>query len=557
MTVDRRRLLGLLGGLGLTSTAATPALAQGGEAFRHGVASGDPLADRLIIWSRLSVADGGVRRVRWQVATDQGFKTIVRTGEIQASSAADHTLKVDVDGLKPGTTYYYRFLSGQVASPVGQGRTLPIGATKDLVMAIANCQLYPGGLFNAYEALAGLDRVDVVVHLGDYIYEYGAGPDDYGMEIGAKLNRRPEPAHEIVTLADYRQRHAQYKTDPDLQAAHARAPFICVWDDHETANDSWTGGAENHQPANEGDWNARKAVAIQAYYEWMPIREPALKDGRLDINRQFDFGDLASLFMVETRLKARSQQLTYAELTTKTLPDGRVVPDLPAFEARRQDPARELLGEAQKDWLKSGLTASRQAGRPWQILGNQVIMAEVLGPDAEAAMGKDAAAAMVASLPAEMREQVTRSMALFKMGAPYNLDSWDGYPAARERLYAAFQASGSKPIVLAGDSHAFWINELKTAKGQDVATELGVTSITSPSPGDSMTAYPLGEALAARNDQVLFCDQNAKGFTVLKLTRDAATAELHTVSTIVSKPYKHSILKRFNITPAGKVTALT
>ncbi|WP_423779602.1 alkaline phosphatase D family protein [Brevundimonas nasdae] len=265
------------------------------------------------------------------------------------------------------------------------------------------------------------------------------------------MNRVPQPAHEIVSLADYRTRHAQYRTDPDLQAAHARAPFICVWDDHEVANDVWMVGAENHQPETEGDFATRKAAALRAYYEWMPIREPKAGELNAAINRSFDFGDLATLAMVETRLLARGEQVTFADMP-KAAEGG---PDIAAFEALRQAPDRDLLGERQRQWIGETLSRSKAAGRPWQILGNQVVMAKVKGPDISRMMPPEQLQQMVASLPEDVRPQVAAAIQLFKLGLPFNLDSWDGYPAGRERLYETFAAAGVAPIVLSGDSHAF------------------------------------------------------------------------------------------------------
>jgi alkaline phosphatase D len=406
-----------------------------------------------------------------------------------------------------------------------------------VTLAVVNCQLYSGGLFNAYDAVAKEPKLDAIVHLGDYIYEYGAGPDDYGMAIGGKIGRIPEPPHELLTLADYRRRHAQYKTDPDLQAAHARAAFICVWDDHEAANDAWTGGAENHQPATEGDWVTRRTQAIRAYYEWMPIREPAAGETSLAIQRRFDFGDLASLHMVETRFASRSHQLSFADM--EMTPAGAA-----AFDAKRRDPARQLLGPAQARWLADGLKTSHAAGRPWQVLGNQVVMAEVFGPDVDPA--DPALVAMLANLPAYVRTTVQAAIATSKLGLPQNMDAWDGYPAERDRLYAAFQASGARPLVLSGDSHAFWGNQLK-AGDKIVAVELGVSSITSPSNGDALPDFPLGPELAKKNNQVLFCDQRAKGYVLLTLRRDEAIADYRAVSTIVAKPYDLATIKRYRI----------
>ena len=467
----------------------------------------------------------------------------------QTGLERDYTVKVAVSGLQPGVEYRYEFAVGAVRSPQGRTRTLPAGPTDQVALAVVSCQLYPGGLFNAYEAIAGLDRLDAVVHLGDYIYEYGADPDAYGMVTGARLNRVPEPAHEIVSLADYRTRHAQYKSDPDLQAAHARAPFICVWDDHEVANDTWTTGAENHTTATEGEFADRKAAALKAYFEWMPIRDPAAGLTPEAIQRSFDFGDLASLLMVETRLLARGEQLDYAKDMMGA--DGR--PDIPAFEAKRNAPDRDLLGDGQRDWIRSTLAASRAAGRPWQIIGNQVVMARVQGPDVTKMANPLQIAGLLATLPGPIRDQVRQSIELFKLGVPFNLDSWDGYPAGRERLYAAFAEAGVQPIVLAGDSHAYWVNDLKDAAGQRRAVEFGTSSISSPSPGDAVPRMPLGAALMQANEEVVFCDQSAKGFILLTLTPDQAKAELRTVSTLFAKPWEPGVLKTFTVarTPDG------
>ncbi|WP_288757284.1 alkaline phosphatase D family protein [uncultured Brevundimonas sp.] len=550
MKLDRRSLLGLLGAGATTACATTPAATQAGPvAFLHGVASGDPDTRSAIFWTRVTPADPAAGDVvlTLEVARDADFGDIVRrsTG-LRARAERDFTVKHDLDGqgLEPGSEYFYRFVAGEAISPVGRVRTLPEGATPDVVMAVVSCQLYPGGLFNAYDAIAGLERLDAVVHLGDYIYEYGAEADDYGMVAGQQLGRTPQPPHEIVSLADYRTRHAQYKTDPDLQAAHARAAFICVWDDHEVANDTWSAGAENHQPATEGDFAARKAAALRAYYEWMPIREPKAGAMKQAINRAFDFGDLATLAMVETRLTARAEQLSYADLTMTA--EGK--PDVAAFEARRQDPSRDLLGDDQRRWLTDTLARSRAAGRPWQVLGNQVVTARVKGPQIDQMMPPEQVAGLLAGLPADIRPQVEASIQLFKLGLPFNLDSWDGYPAARERLYAAFQAAGVEPIVLAGDSHAFWVNELHDDAGRRAAVEFGTSSISSPSPADAVGGLPLGLALMAANPQeVKFCDQSSKGFILLTLDRDQATAELRAVSTIMAKPYETRTVKRYRV----------
>ncbi len=538
-TIGRRGALALLGsGAGLALPGFATAATAHTVRFDHGIASGDPAADGAVLWTRATVVEGGGDvALDWHVADGPDAKPL-RSGKITARAAADHTAKVEVSRLAAGRDYWFWFAGPDGArSPVGRFRTLPRGRVDQLTIAVASCQLYPGGLFNAYADMAALPRLDAVVHLGDYIYEYGA--DGYGADIGRKLDRLPDPSHEIVSLNDYRRRHAQVKHDPDMQAAHARAAFICVWDDHEVANDDWVGGAENHDPATEGDWGARKAVAMQAYFEWMPIRESRRGLGREAIYRSFEFGDLATLAMVETRLLARSQQVAFKG-------DTRERDEVAAVLAARARPDRELLGATQQRWLEETLARSVQAGKPWQLLGNQVVMARIDGPDLPKLMGAERFAATMAKLSDAWRARMTAAIAGYRAGAPFNLDSWDGYPPARERLYQSFRRAGSRPIVLAGDSHAAWSNDLYDDGGQLVAAEFGCTAISSPSFGAVLPG--IGEYIAEANREVVFCDQDHKGYTLLTLTPDAAVAEHVAVSTVMAKPFDRQVAARHRVT---------
>lgn len=544
MDIDRRGILALLGS---GSALALPAGARARDAagtvtFAHGVASGDPSADGAVIWTRATAAGdfAGDVPLRWFVAAGEASRPALQ-GEVSARGAADHTAKVVVEGLEPGREYHYWFLAGETRSPVGRFRTLPEGAIDRLVLAVASCQLFPGGFYNAYADMAALPDLDAVVFLGDYIYEYG--DQGYGAEIGRQLDRLPDPPHEIVTLADYRRRHAQVKTDPDIQAAHARAAFICVWDDHEITNDGWIGGAENHQGDTEGDWQARKAAALQAYFEWMPIRDPRPGSGPEAIYRSFEFGDLATLAMVETRLIARDRQVAPRD----ELPEDERVA---ALLAERDQPQRELLGDAQRRWLGEVLAASVRSGKPWQVLGNQVVMARVAGPDLEAQLGAEAFAALRAQLPERYRAQVDTALAGYRAGVPFNLDSWDGYPHARERLYETFAQAGSRPLILAGDSHAAWANNLADATGRLAAVEIGCTAITSPSYGSVLPGF--GRFLAAANEEVAFCDQDNKGYSLVTLTPQEARADYVTVSTVLAKPFERRLAASFTTMPAAE-----
>ncbi len=553
MRINRRGALALLGLGGAASATGASATKLAAVSYRHGVASGDPLQDRVVFWTRVSHAGPGAMQAfpgKLLVATSADLKG-ARSVPVTTGPDRDWTVKADVDGLKPGTDYWYAFEFDGFRSPVGRTRTLPEGATRDVVLAVASCSLYPQGYFNAYGAIARLERVDAVLHLGDYIYEYGAAPGDYGMSSPVAKDRSPQPPHEIVTLADYRTRHALYKSDPQLQAAHAVAPWIVVWDDHETANDSWTGGAENHTPATEGDWASRKAAALKAYYEWMPIRDPA-PGGLLESSwRSFRFGDLASLMMVETRLSARSPILDY---TAETLPvvDGK--PDVAHFTKLLKDPERRLLGDRQEQWLAGELDRSVKAGEAWQVLGNQIVMGRVAPPNLRATMGEAAFDEMLAGLPEYAKAPVQQSAVLSALDLPSNLDAWDGFPVARERLYDIFKSTQANPVVLAGDSHSFWANELwDDGRLNRVAAEFGTTGITSPGFEDILVGVPLGKALVDRNPEVKFANSAAKGFVLLTLTREQAKAEMVAVSTIYAQDYTASTIKSFVVKPVQGV----
>lgn len=543
MKLDRRQALSLIG---LSATVpAAPVQAAAKAGFHHGVASGDPLHNAVIIWTRLTPEDPSESRVSadYYVAYADRPGRKVKQGRTFTSASRDYTVKIDVTGLEPAREYIYWFEAGGVKSPVGRTKTLPKGPTDNAVLAVASCALWAGGFFNAYEAIANLERVDAVVHLGDYIYEYG--PEGFGSDIGAKLGRIVDPPSEIVSLADYRRRHAQAKSDPKLQAAHARAPWIVVWDDHETANDSWMGGAENHTPAGEGAWTSRKSNGMRAWYEWMPIRELQAGQAFEAINRSFHFGDLASLIMVETRLTARSHQIDYA---ADLMVDGKANPE--AFGAKLMDPARTMMGGRQEAWLADELAASVRTGKRWQVLGNQVVMARVAMPDVRARMSEPAYATMMGSLPPDIQQQVAQAGGVSALNLPYNLDAWDGYPPARERLYDAFKVAKASPIVLSGDSHAFWANELHDAAGQRVAAEFGATGVSSPGIGDVLVGAPINEGIVERNKEVRYTDHGAKGFVLLTLTRDAAVADMVAVSTVYAPQYETRTLKRFRVTPA-------
>ncbi len=577
--VDRRSAIaglgvGVAGAAARSGRAASPAA---GASFSHGVASGDPLADRVVLWTRLTPDDAAAASplaVGWMIAEDEAFAKVVARGRAATGPERDYTVKVDVDGLQPGRDYWYAFQAGS-RSPVGRTRTLPRGPVERLALAFVTCSLYPNGYFNAFDHIARSEHLDAVVELGDYIYEYGAKPEDYGMENGRRLGRIPEPAHDLLTLADYRIRYAQHRRDPDLQAAHARAPWISVWDDHEVANDSWRGGAENHDEKTQGAFDLRRDAAMRAYFEWMPIREPAPGRPPEEIYRSFDFGDLASLTMLETRLTARSYQLEYsragdipfivydasdakrrtpvrdATLTTRVkaeaalAPGGKppapyvIGPDVEAIEAYVADPRRTMMGPAQEAWLAGALARSVAAGRPWQVIGNEVVMGRCRSPKIADALGAGNLARLLATLPAVRRAEADKLIDVASYDQPFDLDGWDGYPAARARFDRMVQAlGGGNVVVVSGDSHAFWANRLQPAGGGPVlAQEFGTSAITSPSIADEAGGLQLGDVFTAQNREVAFCDQLAKGYVRLELTPTAAVARMIAVE-IDRKPYR-------------------
>lgn len=558
MNFSRRRAVLSLGALGAApAMGASVAAAPESEAsennpnlvFAHGVASGDPLVDRVILWTRISQYVTAVE-VQWQVALDHDFQMIKATGRSLTDSGRDYTIKVDVDGLKPATIYYYRFIVKDQISPVGQTRTLGHDYDK-VVMAVASCSLFPNGYFNAYRAIANLRELDAVVHLGDYIYEYGAADDDYGMKNGKKLGRIPSPPHEIVSLSDYRMRHAQYRTDPDLQAAHARAPWICVFDDHEIANNPWTSGAQNHNPEKgEGDFYARKAAALKAWREWMPVRDPRPNLPAETIYRSFRFGKIAELVMLETRFLARTKELDFfKDLALKTDSSGHKVPDYEGMWAKINDPARELLGAEQRDFIANTLNASVQNDVTWQVIGNQVIMTKTKGPDIKKALGEGTVKTLMAAMPDDIKSVIGAMMGLYSDGNsfPWNLDAWDGYAAERERFYDMVKAAKARAIVVSGDSHTAWANNLTDANGAHVAVELGVTSITSPTRWlDSwLPDLQLAKAIEDQNEDIIGCDDDHNGFVRLTMTKDKMVGDWMAVSTIVNTDYTLTVRKSF------------
>jgi len=513
--------------------------------FEHGVASGDPLQDRVILWTRLTPNDSSARlQVTWEIALDQQFKQIIKTDKVTTTATYDFTVKVDATGLKPDQSYFYRFIFGDKVSPVGQTKTLPSSATK-VSFAVCSCSYYPMGYFHVYREMAK-KNVDVVIHLGDYIYEYGA--DGYAADEAVR-KLEADNNTEIIKLDDYRKRYALYRKDKDLQALHHRHPFIVIWDDHELANDAWRDGAENHteetsEAKNEGKFLERKLAALQAYFEWMPIRP--VDDQHTKIYRQFDFGGLVNLMMLDTRIIARDEQLDYANyMTANGL-------DIAKFQADLTNPARTLMGETQREWLlgskeKNIVGVLQSSTATWDVLGQQILMTKMLVP-AELLFALEEITSghpsdeTLEKMNAQITELITLKFRLQKGDptltaqekarvltvAPYNLDAWDGYFAEREIVYGTLAQLKKKVVVLAGDTHNAWSSNLYSKDGAFVGVELATSSVSSPGL-EKYLNIPLAQlqqfefAFTTLIDELNYCNLNQRGYLVVQF--DAAQVQ--------------------------------
>ena len=461
--------------------------------FAHGVASGDPLADGVVLWTRVSPSGPGPVDVRWQVATTPELETVVAEGDTEAAGEHDFTVKVDVRGLEPGTTYYYRFETAGRFSPVGRTGTAPGGSPERIRMGVVSCACWPHGFFNAYRHLAERD-VDVVLHLGDYIYEDGDGWEEAG--------RVHEPRHRLRTLADYRARHAQYKTDRDLQELHRRHPMVAVWDDHDVADGAWRDGAAGHDAEEDGEWHDRRAAATRAYLEWLPVRSP--DRSRPDrIYRSFRLGDLASLIVLDTRLAGRDRPAAGGERAVATV-----------------EGERSLLGAEQWAWLREELGSSTAR---WQLLANQVMMAPL----------------RLLDVPRPLRRLVP---GLVAGGVGINSGQWDGYPEERAALFGLLEEEGlENVVVLTGDLHSSWAGELALDANGEVRTvgvEFVAPSVTSRSFAEEVaprvpgSRAALRRLVASQNPHFRFFDLEGHGYLLVDLTPERLRAEFWHVRTV-------------------------
>lgn len=450
--------------------------------FSYGVSSGDPTSNKVIIWTRVTPAYNSVTSVKvtWRMATDTGFTNIVTSGTAYAKTDNDFTLKVNVTGLTSNTWYYYQFNAYSKYSLTGRTCTLPIGANVDSIrMAVVSCTNYQAGFFNVYQSIADRNDIDVILHLGDFIYEYGK----YGFGYDSLVNRPHIPAREAVSLSDYRKRYAQYKSDPQSIKLMQQYPLIAIWDDHEVANDAYMDGAQNHDPLTEGDWYTRLYNAKRAYFDWMPIRKPDPTADSMRLYRNFFFGNLVRLDMLDTRLQGRTEQLATSDI-------------------HFNDTARTMMGAVQRNWLFKEMNVSTAK---WNILGQQVMLAP-----------------------------------LTALGSAVNIDQWDGYPAERNRLYASLQQNSAKNfVILTGDIHSAWANDLPLSgystsnRTASAGVEFVTPSVTSPNSLSSLSP----SLIQLFNSHSRYVDLSYNGYIILDVNKTRVQSDYYSVSTIKSNSF--------------------
>ena len=577
----RRRLLGgsaaaaILGALPLdgSATGSTGVVAPPlNLRFTHGVASGDPLSDCVILWTRVvhqhvgpsdldaHDEEGRARKttrgrknipdvpVRWEISEDEHFGRISAQGDTHASPSQGFCVKVDAMGLKPGTRYWYRFKAGSATSPIGQTRTLPVGAVEQVRLAVFSCANYQMGYFNVYaEAVKRMEAnpgcYDALLHLGDYIYESAgnAYPKDFPVVPG----RRTDPEKEAVKLVDYRRRYARSRADEHLQRLHQLAPMIAVWDDHEFANDAWHDGAANHQDV-EGTFKKRRNAAARAWREWLPVRDTGR---RLENYRGFDFGNLLSLNMLDTRLRRRKKQLALEDFVSST--DF----DQDAFRKALEEQDQDLLGKKQRDWLSDRMMKSTAT---WQVLGQQVLMARMSLPapllleriKAGLGLSLEAYGALLSKKNLTLTPKEQRW--LDQPYLPYNLDAWDGYPTSRERLLSEVRGLGKNLVVLAGDSHNAWASDLQDLQGQHIGVEFATPSVTSPGLEVYLAKhYPTIVAMGFMQfvKSLRFAETSSRGYMEIRATSTECRADWTLVDTVTELEYTSRVARSLRVLP--------
>ena len=513
MLISRRAIMqaGILApGWALLPSALLAGTERG---FTHSVASGDPSQHAVRLWTRYVGQEE--TPLRLEVSESEEFRSIAANGSATAGPATDYCAQVSVGGLRPGRTYYYRFVAaGGDRSPVGRTRTLPEGGIEHYRIAVVSCANATSGWFNGYAHAAMRDDLDLVVHLGDYIYESPTDRSDALEQLA--IDRGILPKGEAVTLFDYRQRYASYRRDPALMELHRRHPIIVIWDDHETANNSWENGAKNHDPVTEGEWSIRKRAGVRAFHEWLPMAGAPYS--------QYRIGDLATLFRLETRLLARSKQLDISIAIA-----GRRDLDVAVSEfltGPLADPARMILGSSQEDWLTRGMAESVDAGISWQVLLQQVIMAPMRLPK----VGPDWFAADV-QLSADRQREIAIANHLSSLGLPMGLDRWDGYPQARARLLDLAARAKANLVVLSGDSHNAWAYNL-VHEERPAGVEMAVQGISSLGLEKRFGGAPatIAADFVAHNPGLKWCDTSRRGYMICDITKGSVAGHWHFMS---------------------------
>ncbi|MET0245638.1 MAG: alkaline phosphatase D family protein [Sphingomonas sp.] len=531
VSIDRRSFV-LTGSLGL-GALSIPGFARAGTVadltgFTHNVASGEPGTDTMLLWTRYVATGSDLIRIRAEISEQADFSRIVAGAEVETGPWRDWTVKPVVQGLKPGTRYFYRFIAPDgTRSPVGQTKTLPEGNVRRFGIAIFSCSNLPFGYFNAYGHAAARDDIDLAVHLGDYFYEYSK--TGYAPAGGPIDGRYPQPDNETLTLADYRLRYASYRADPDLQALHAAKPMLAQMDDHESANNSWEGGAQNHQP-NEGDWSVRRGAALQAWREWMPVSDRPFGT--------YDIGTLVTLFRTESRLLGRTPERSL----TKFLRDPDPAKALAAFrDGAYHDPSVSMLGSEQEAWLGHALADSVRRGQRWQMAGFGTIMGNTLAP-------VEALDWLKPDSDARTRAYVMAGVTAGKAGLPSDMDNWGGFPAARERFLKSAQAVNANLIVISGDSHNAWAYDL-AQDGRAAGVEFAGHAVTSPGYESGVGTDPkiVAAAMVRHNPELKWCDTSRRGYMATMLMPDRVTNDWVFVDTITQRSLKATIGHRATV----------
>ena len=475
--------------------------------FDHGVASGDPLEDRVILWTRVTPQQTGPVEATLEISENKSFSKISYSKKLQTSALSDYTIKYDFMAKRycdSDKGFFYRFKAGDSISEIGKSKTFS-KKTVSAKIGVFSCSNFPAGYFNAYQAGAEKNDLDLWLHLGDYLYEYPMG--GYATDNAEKLGRTPSPTHEMITLSDYRQRHAQYKLDQGSKALHKHAPLIAVWDDHEFSNDAWKKGAENHsEDGLEGDFFARRSAAIKAYYEWMPIRE---QQNKRRIFREFEIGKLIHLIMLDTRQYGRDKQLQPQDyLGESGFNQAKFYNDLNSKN-------RELLGAEQLSWIENSVLKSNTT---WTIFGQQVLMAKLKFPDLSKMLKTE-----------EVPDFLKPYLKFLGLGIPSNLDAWDGYPAARNNLYQLMKNAKKNFISLAGDTHNSWVSELENHSGKKIGIELGAPSVSSPGITDvlNLDENKFVDSIVKINKELQWMDPSNRGYLLLDCMEDKIIASFN------------------------------